>query len=176
MTPLKGKLIYKFLTRQDGQIVLPDTLKNRSTSSVVVAINSTSTEILVGDIIMHNMSYNNKARTFLKSGEEHKVMDVGNVYAKVVRGNIVPVNGYYLCKLVIPESIIANAYGANDCKSVLVAALPITNDLPLKIGDEVIISDWHQDMVQFNIQGEMYIFLKESHMVAKVYRPLTLLN
>jgi co-chaperonin GroES (HSP10) len=176
MKPLKEKLIYKFITRQDGAIALPDTIKNRSSSSVVVEINSDNKEIQVGDIIMHNMHWNNKARTFLKNGEEHKIMSVEDVYAKVIRGQIIPVNDWYLCKMVIPKHLIEGVLGVNDCKSIILAAAPITNKLPVKIGWEYIIPSWEPDMVQFNIEGGFYLFLKAERLIAEIIKPLAIMN
>jgi hypothetical protein len=56
------------------------------------------------------------------------------------------------------------------------AAAPITNKLPVKIGWEYIIPSWEKDMIQFNIEGELYLFLKAERLIAEVIKPLAILN
>ena len=172
MKPLKGKLIYKLITKQDGQIVLPDTAKNRSTASVVVAVNDAGCGIYPNDIILHNMKYNGRVEHFIVDGEDHKIMDTDDVFARVVGGTIIPVKDWIFCKMVIPESAIQGVFSIKDCKEVIVAAVSIdgAKGLPIRIGKKYLISGWDKDMQQFTFDtsGDCYLFMKADHLVAEV--------
>lgn len=172
--PQKGKLIYAMLTKQDGLIQLPETAKNRSTSSVVMAVNDTNSGLHANDVILHNMRYNGREEqgmknSFYLNGELCKVMDISDVFAKVVGGSIVPINKWLFCKMIVPESVIAGAYNASDCNMVQLAACSVSADpkVPLRIGGKYLISGWSQEMQQFSFGNDHYIFLLESHLVAE---------
>lgn len=175
MKPLKGKLIYKLITKQDGQIVLPDTAKNRSTASVVVEVNDDGCGIYKDDIILHNMKYNGRVEHFIVDGEHHKIMDTDDVYARVLGGRIIPVKDWIFCKMVIPESEIQGVFNLKDCKEVIVAAVSVNGDkgLPIGIGKKYLISGWETEMqqFQFKVGGDCYLFLKAEHLVAEVSEP-----
>lgn len=172
MKPLKGKLIYKLITKQDGQIILPDTAKNRSTASLVVAVNADGCGIYPNDIILHNMKYNGRVEHFLVDGEDHKIMDVDDVYARVVGGKIIPVGDWIFCKMVIPESTIQGVFNVKDCKEVVIAATSIdgVKGLPIGIGKKYLLAGWDKDMqqFQFSANGDHYMFMKAEHLVAEV--------
>ena len=175
MTPLKGKLIYKLITKQDGKIILPDTAKNRSTASVVVAVNDKGSGIYPDDIILHNMRYNARVEHFIVDGEDHKIMDTDDVFARVVGGRIIPVKDWIFCKMVIPESTIAGAFNVKDCKEVIVCSVGINGDkgLPINIGAKYLITGWEKDMQQFQFDpnGDCYLFMKADYLVAEVESP-----
>ena len=170
MRPIKGKLIYKLITKQDGQIVLPETAKNRSVSSLVVAVNDPTSGIFPNDIILHNMKYNGRVEHFFVDSEDHKIMNTDDVYARVVAGNIIPIKDWIFCKMIIPDSIIAGAFKLSDCKEVQLAAISIVGDkgLPLAIGKKYLINGWDTDMQQFQFGNDSYVFLKAHHLVAEV--------
>lgn len=172
MKPLKGKLIYKLITKQDGKIILPDTAKNRSTASLVVAVNDDGSGIHPNDIILHNMKYNGRVEHFVVDGEDHKIMDTDDVFAKVIAGRIIPVKDWIFCKMVIPESTIAGAFNLKDCNEVIVCAVSINGDkgLPINIGAKYLISGWEKDMQQFQFEagGECYLFMKADNLVAEI--------
>ena len=170
MTPLLGKLIYKLITKQDGQIILPDTAKNRSTASLVVAVNDKKSGIYKNDIILHNMKYNGRVEHFVVDGEDHKIMDTDDVFARVVSGNIIPIKDWIFCKMIIPTSAIEGVFKLSDCKEVQIAAVSISGDkgLPIAIGKKYLISGWDKDMQQFQFGGESYVFLKINHLVAEI--------
>jgi len=172
MTPLKGKLIYKLITKQDGKIILPDTAKNRSTASVVVAVNDDGSGIHANDIILHNMRYNGRVEHYIVNGEDHKIMDTDDVFAKVIGGKIIPVKDWIFCKMVIPESTIAGAFNIKDCTEVIVCSVSVNGDkgLPINIGSKYLISGWEKDMQQFQFDpnGDCYLFMKADNLVAEV--------
>jgi co-chaperonin GroES (HSP10) len=173
--PPKGKLIYAMLTKQDGLIQLPETAKNRSTASVVMAVNAFHSGINVNDVILHNMKYNGKEKdsmqkAFYHDGELCKVMDVDDVYAKVIGGNIIPLGDWVFCKMIIPESSIEGVFKLSDCNTVQLAACSVlfNPEAPLKIGKKYLISGWDQEMQQFAFGKDHYVFLKEEHLIAEV--------
>ena len=171
MTPLKGKLIYKLITKQDGKIVLPDTAKNRSTSSMVVSINDNNSGVRSGDIIMHNMKYNPREEHFILNGEDHKIMDINDVFAKVIRAQIIPVNGWIFCKMIVPESAIAGVYKLKDCKEVVVCAIADdVKEMSIRIGGKYLLGEWCMEMHQINFESDpnCYMFLKDKSLVAEV--------
>jgi hypothetical protein len=175
VTPPRGKLIYAMLTKQDGLIQLPDTIKNRSTSSIVMAVNDKFSGIHVNDVILHSMKYNGRESDGLKSafymnGELCKVMDTDDVYAKVVGGSVVPLGDWLFCKMIIPESVIEGAFRLSDCNTVQLAACSVMFNpvSPLKTGKRYLISGWDQDMQQFAFGSDHYVFMKEKHLVAEV--------
>lgn len=172
MTPIKGKLIYKLITKQNGQIYLPDTIKNRSTSSVIVSIGTNNLGLNSGDLVLHNMKYNSRVEHFYVNGESHKIMDISDVYAKVLRGNIIPVNDWLFCKMVIPESIIDNAFSIKDCKEVILSAVSLSIDdkIPLEVGGRYLLGGWDTTFNQFQFDGSCYMFLKVKDLVAKVVK------
>lgn len=172
MKPLKGKLIYKLITKQDGKIYLPDTAKNRSTASVVVAVNDDGCGIHPNDIILHNMKYNGRVEHFIVNGEDHKIMDTEDVFARVVGGHIIPLGDWIFCKMIIPESGIHGVFKLSDCREVVVCAVGINADkgLPLQIGHRYMISTWEKDMHQFQFQagGDCYVFMKAEFLIAEI--------
>jgi hypothetical protein len=175
VTPQKGKLIYAMMTKQDGLIQLPDTIKNRSTSSIIVAVNDKYSGINVNDMILHSMKYNGRESDSLKSafyldGELCKVMDTSEAYAKIVNGSIVPLGEWLFCKMIIPDSLIHGAFKLSDCNTVQLAACSVMFSpvSPLRIGSRYLISGWDQDMQQFAFGSDHYVFMKEKHLVAEV--------
>ena len=170
MRPLKGKLIYKLITKQDGKIILPDTAKNRSTASLVIAVNDPESGIYQNDIILHNMKYNGRVEHFMVDGEDHKIMETDDVFARVVAGNIIPIKDWVFCKMIIPTSEIAGVFKLSDCKEVQIAGVSINGDkgLPIAIGKKYLIDGWDKDMQQFQFGKDSYVFLKAKHLVAEI--------
>ena len=183
---MKGKLMYSLITKQDGQIILPETAKNRSASSIIKAINYDGSELHVGDIILHGTKYNKREADSAKSsfvgddGQLNKLMDVDDVYAKVVNGHVIPIGDWLFCKMIIPESSIAGIYDNRDCRSVQIAACGLDADkgLPIRVGASYLISGWSEEMRQMAFGNDVYIFMKVSSLVAEIKddQPVAMMN
>jgi hypothetical protein len=99
-------------------------------------------------------------------------MPIKDIYAKIVRGIVCPVDEWILVKLLPPESVIFDRLAVQRTNMVQLCAVSLSNACDdLKIGQKYIIAGWEQEINQMQFAGDdsYYAFMKPKYLIAEYH-------
>lgn len=165
--PNKNQITFTLVSRQDGLIKVPDTMKKRSSASMVLSVNG-HTELMPNDVILHNQKFLDRIEDFHGT----YFMPISDVYAKIIGGNICPIDEWILCRLHPPKTEVFDPSAIRKTNIVEVCAVSLSNSCDgIRLGQKYLIAGWDQEIVQmqFGHDKSFHAFMKVKHLIAEYH-------